>query len=158
MARTERGVFAAALASIGIACAGPVHHTPEPYASDPIAADALEARAEEYCSARYPSKDQRPTRPFVTDGCSLWFDRDWDLTCCVTHDIDYWCGGTREERKRADAEFGKCVAGNTAQSVGLGMRLGVRMGGHPLFPTSYRWGYGHGYRACYPSTEAQNAR
>ena len=159
MLRTETsGIVAAAVASIAIACAGPARHTPEPYASDPNEAAALEVRAVEYCSARYPSEDQQPARPFVTDGCSLWLDREWDLDCCVTHDIAYWCGGTREERRQADAAFGECVAANTAQSIGLGMRLGVRMGGHPLFPTSYRWGYGHDYRACYPSTKAQRDR
>jgi hypothetical protein len=26
-----------------------------------------------------------------------------------------------------------------------------RAAGHPAFPTSYRWGYGHSYRMSYPS-------
>jgi hypothetical protein len=141
-----------------LACAGPPHHTPEPYASDAAAAAALEARAAQYCSALYPSPEQQPTKPFITDGCSRWLDREWDLDCCVTHDIAYWCGGTREQRRQADAAFGECVAANAGQPVGLSMRLGVRFGGQPLLPSSYRWGYGHAYRACYPSTKTQGAR
>ncbi len=156
MTRSIRWAAVACLSTL--ACAGPAVHTPEPYASDPAAAAALETRAAQYCAARYPSGDQQPEKPFVTDGCSGWFDRDWDLACCVEHDIAYWCGGTREQRRRTDAEFGECVAANTSRVVGLGMRLGVRLGGHPLFPTSYRWGYGHTYRACYPSNDAQAIR
>ncbi len=154
--KRPHAITGAAVACVALlACAGPIRHAPEPYASDPNAARALEARASEYCAALHPSEDQRPTKSFVTDGCSGWLDREWDLECCVSHDIAYWCGGTREQRRQADAQLGECVAANTARAVGTGMRLGVRIGGHPLFPTSYRWGYGHSYRACYPSAEAQ---
>jgi hypothetical protein len=139
---------------VGSGCAGPGRHTPQPYASNLEAAAALETRAVDYCRALHPEPEQQPRDLFVTDGCSLWFDSHW-VECCVTHDIAYWCGGTREQRRRADAEFGACIAERTSGAVGLGMRLGVRVGGQPLFPTSYRWGYGHAYRACYPSTEAQ---
>jgi hypothetical protein len=155
-ARVLRWIAVACAGALG--CAGPTRHTAEPYASDPGAALALAARASQYCSALYPSEDQQPTKPFVTDGCSKWFDRDWDLACCVTHDIAYWCGGTREERRQVDLEFGECVGANTSQSIGVAMRLGVGLGGHPLFPTTYRWGYGHAYRASYPSTSAQRTR
>jgi hypothetical protein len=156
-ASLRHAISSAALAG-SLACAGPTLHTPEPYRSDARAAAALEARAARYCAARYPDAAQQPTRPFVTDGCSRTFDREWDVECCIEHDIAYWCGGTREQRQQADAAFGACVATNTAKPVGWTMRLGVRLGGHPLFPTSYRWGYGHDYRACYPSSDAQRVR
>ena len=102
---------------------GGSRHTPEPYASDPNAARALEARASEYCAALHPSEDQRPTKPFVTDGCSGWLDREWDLECCVSHDIAYWCGGTREQRKQADVDLGECVAASAPAPVGDVMLL-----------------------------------
>jgi hypothetical protein len=38
------------------------------------------------------------------------------------------------------------------------MWLGVRVGGHPIFPTYFRWGYGRPYSPWYddyPSTPAE---
>ena len=93
----------------------------------------------------------QPVRSFTTDGCSLFPDADWNLECCVEHDIAYWCGGEADERRDADATFGRCVAGNSNAFLGWLMKTGVRVGGHPIFLTPYRWGYGHPYRPFYPS-------
>jgi hypothetical protein len=83
-------------------------------------------------------------------------DTEWNLDCCVEHDIAYWCGGDAAEREAADAEFGRCVGENKNTFVGWVMETGVRLGGHPIFPTSYRWGYGHPYRMSYPSAVRSN--
>ena len=32
------------------------------------------------------------------------------------------------------------------------MRAGVRVGGHPVVPMYFRWGYGHAYSGGYPGT------
>jgi hypothetical protein len=136
----------------GLACSGPQHHTPEPYRSDSEAAAALSQRAAEYCAEANPDTP-RPTRPFVTDGCSRFIDAEWDLACCIEHDIRYWCGGSADQRAAADAEFGECVAANTSVAVGAGVELGTRVGGHPSWPTSYRWGYGHAYSGGYPAED-----
>ncbi len=133
------------------ACASPRSHTPEPYASDPVAAQALTERAHEFCAASGRNSGVSPIRDFVTDGCSRFPDFEWNVECCVEHDIAYWCGGTAEERLEADRVFGQCVSTNTNGFVGGLMRSGVRLGGHPFFPSSYRWGYGHAYRPGYPS-------
>jgi hypothetical protein len=96
----------------------------------------------------------RPIRPFVTDGCSRFPDTEWNTSCCVEHDILYWCGGDASARREADAEFGRCVSQEKGAFVGWMMETGVRIGGHPIFPSSYRWGYGHSYRLTYPSAVA----
>lgn len=92
--------------------------------------------------------------PFTTDGCSdfpdgtpsqqsLWLD------CCIRHDLAYWKGGTREERLGADQALRECVAQAGEPKIADIMLAGVRMGGSPYFPTSYRWGYGWPYRRGY---------
>jgi hypothetical protein len=126
-------------------------HTPEPYRSDPVAGAELSARAAGFCVAENPDAPP-PVKPFLTDGCSRVIDAEWNIDCCIEHDIRYWCGGSAEQREAADRAFGACVTGHSAAIVGEGMELGVRVGGHPVWPTGYRWGYGHEYSGGYPDT------
>lgn len=93
--------------------------------------------------------------PFTTDGCSggiyrtiMRRDPPW-LGCCVEHDKVYWAGGTRAERKAADTELMCCVARNGHPFVAFAMYCGVRIGGHPLLPLPWRWGYGWKYPHLY---------
>ena len=86
-------------------------------------------------------------QPFTSDGCSRFPDgtlQSSDLwrSCCEAHDLAYWRGGTREERAAADAELQRCVAGTGQDGIAGIMLIGVRLGGSPWWPTSYRWGYG----------------
>jgi hypothetical protein len=94
-------------------------------------------------------------KPFTTDGCSMFPEgtekqKDLWLTCCINHDLDYWKGGTSEERLRADQELKACVAQTGEPEIARLMHAGVRVGGTPYVPTKFRWGYGwpwfRGYR------------
>lgn len=94
-------------------------------------------------------------RPFTTDGCSMFPEgtekqKDLWLTCCINHDLDYWKGGTSEERLRTDQELKACVARTGEPEIARLMLAGVRVGGTPCVPTKFRWGYGwpwfRGYR------------
>ena len=67
---------------------------------------------------------------------NLWCD------CCVAHDLSYWKGGTWEQREAADAKLSECVAEKGRAVTGIVMKLGVRVGGTPYLPASYRWAYG----------------
>ncbi len=94
-------------------------------------------------------------RPFTSDGCSLFSDgtikdrAKW-CDCCLNHDIAYWRGGIAAERKAADLALRDCVLERTKdKSLAETMYLGVRAGGHPAFPTWYRWGYGWSYGRGY---------
>jgi hypothetical protein len=139
------------LVALGAAVAACAHtqDTVEPYRSDRAAAAALEARANFIC-AQGPNGPRRlPEKSFVTDGCSLWFDDGWAEPCCVEHDIRYWCGGEPAERSAADATLRACVDSTAAGFTAEMMWLGVRVGGHPIFPTWYRWGYGRSYLPWY---------
>jgi len=92
---------------------------------------------------------------FTSDGCSLFpdgtiTDRAKWCGCCLMHDIAYWRGGTEEERKRADAALRDCVLEHTGdKALSETMYLGVRAGGHPVFPAWYRWAYGWPYGRGY---------
>ena len=91
---------------------------------------------------------------FTTDGCS-WFpdgnpgQRTSWLDCCIAHDYAYWKGGTRDDRVQADKALKRCVTQRGEPAVGWLMQFGVRIGGSPLWPTSFRWGYGWPYPRHY---------
>lgn len=102
---------------------------------------------------------------FTTDGCSLFPDRsslsktDW-CACCLAHDLAYWRGGTFDERLAADRALQACV-GAAAQGAVLPqlMYAGVRVGGAPVLPTPFRWGYGWPYGRLYqPLTSSDEAQ
>lgn len=92
---------------------------------------------------------------FVSDGCTLFPDGSFNnqdkwCDCCQTHDLAYWQGGSADERVLADATLRECVLTQTGdQQLAQTMYLGVRAGGHPAFPTWYRWGYGWPYGRGY---------
>ncbi len=99
---------------------------------------------------------------FTSDGCSLFPDGDLkDRTlwcdCCFSHDLSYWRGGAKGERMRADELLRSCVRERTgSKALAELMFEGVRAGGHPVFPTWYRWGYGWGYGRGYaPLTDQE---
>lgn len=87
-------------------------------------------------------------KPFSTDGCSKfpdgipYFNATKWRNCCIEHDIAYWQGGTKEQRKRADESLSQCVVGTGEYAIGKAMYYGVRIGGYVGFPTSWHWGYG----------------
>ena len=104
-------------------------------------------------------------KPFTTDGCSMFPDRsaamkaDW-CHCCVVHDFAYWRGGTADARLAADRGLQACVLQATNDQAFADLMFnGVRVGGGPGLPTSYRWGYGwpygRGYKPLSPDEEAQ---
>jgi hypothetical protein len=104
-------------------------------------------------------------RDFTTDGCSLFPDGDTEnpecwSDCCVEHDKAYWRGGSAAERKKADAALRDCVLARTGrQTLADQMYQGVRLSGTPLFPTTFRWGYGwdygRGYQPLTPGEQQQ---
>lgn len=92
--------------------------------------------------------------PFTTDGCSAFPDGTIEqnelwLDCCVAHDHAYWKGGTYDQRKEADLELKRCVTKVGEEEIAFLMLAGVRVGGTPYLPTSFRWGYGWNYPRFY---------
>lgn len=103
-------------------------------------------------------------KPFTSDGCSAFPDgtpqqQDLWLNCCIAHDFAYWKGGTYAERLAADEALEQCVANLGEPEVGKLMLAGVRVGGTPFLPTSFRWGYGWKYPRYYRAlTDTERAQ
>jgi len=110
------------------------------------------------------SLDGLVLRPFTTDGCSVVPDgvpgspAGWQA-CCVAHDIEYWLGGTREEKRRADEALDQCIRHVGYSSLGRLFEAGVRAMGGPSTDQTYRWGYGwNGPRGYAPLTSGELAQ
>ena len=100
--------------------------------------DHWAAEARDECAQR---TGQTPTYLFTTDGCTLSPDCTWQ-SCCVEHDKTYWCGGSAEDRARADRKLRDCIAASGGPRVAPIMYGGVRVFGSPWLPAYWRWGYG----------------
>lgn len=101
--------------------------------------------------------------PFTTDGCSVFPDGTFEqkelwLSCCTAHDYAYWQGGTYEGRLIADEQLQQCVAKVGEPQIAKLMLMGVRAGGSPYFPTSFRWGYGWSYPRFYKPLTTEEKR
>mgnify|MGYP000020562459 FL=1 len=102
----------------------------------------------------YINLEQKTLSPFTTDGCSLFPDGTYQqnelwLACCTAHDLAYWQGGTYQQRLAADQSLKACVAQVGEPKIAALMLMGVRVGGTPYLPTSFRWGYGWSYPKFY---------
>ena len=99
-------------------------------------------------------------QPFTSDGCSAFPDGNaftqvhWKR-CCTAHDLAYWQGGTYEQRLQADIALEQCVANIGEPEIAKLMLTGVRVGGSPYLPTSFRWGYGWKYPRLYKSLSSE---
>jgi len=99
-------------------------------------------------------------RPFSSDGCSRFPDGTpenpgiW-RECCLKHDSVYWRGGSYDERLQADLALRACVEKRGYPRIAELMFIGVRMGGSPYWPTSFRWGYGWPYLRGYKPLDEQ---
>ena len=99
-------------------------------------------------------------KPFTSDGCSSFPDGTLEqkslwLACCQSHDLDYWQGGTYQQRLTSDKALKQCVERVGEPEIGALMLAGVRVGGTPYFPTSFRWGYGWSYPRLYGPLSAE---
>jgi len=93
-------------------------------------------------------------KPFASDGCSAFPDGTIEqkslwLECCQHHDFDYWQGGTYLQRLASDKRLKQCVTQVGKPTIAALMLAGVRVGGTPYLPTSFRWGYGWSYPRLY---------
>jgi hypothetical protein len=85
-------------------------------------------------------------RPFVTDSCTgypegtkknptLWED------CCKTHDLYFWAGGNKSQRKTVDKELRSCIKSKGGKFHATIMYLGVSIGGlSPIKFGGKQWG------------------
>lgn len=95
---------------------------------------------------------------FATDGCSGGMSWVWKKltgnpppweSACIEHDRAYHKGGTRSARKAADLKLAADVTMSGHPYIAVAMYGAVRIGGHPLWPFPWRWGYGWKYPKYY---------
>lgn len=84
--------------------------------------------------------DSKVINPFTTDLCTFYKEGSWSH-CCLKHDLYFWAGGTKDERKDVDLELKECVkqAGGkvNADIIYLGVKLGSLS---PLKIKGKQWG------------------
>ncbi len=91
----------------------------------------------------YRNNFKTPSIPFSTDGCSVVPDlniRD----ICITHDIEYWLGGDKQEKENADNVFYESLREKNGAIFAYIFYVGVKYGGSNsgYSPFPYRFGYG----------------
>ena len=126
-------------------CSPKVFSIEGPYTRQNFSAAQLSDMAAQSCDQK-PEDPTESIVPFTSDGCSVvpdgvWGDDAW-RECCVLHDVQYWCGGSSADRLQSDRQMQQCIAEKGYPFTGEIMYLGVRMGGHPVWPAPWRWGYG----------------
>lgn len=103
------------------------------------------------------SNPKAPTlRPFTSDGCSASPDgvpltsksQAW-LDCCIDHDLEYWGGGSKSDKRSADSKFKKCIQDKGYESVAYLYHKSVSVVPSAKTNFTYRWGYGWNYKRPY---------
>jgi hypothetical protein len=64
---------------------------------------------------------------------------------CIEHDKSYWIGGTKNERKYAYCLLMASVARKGYPFMSFFMYICIRIGGIPILPLPWRWGYGYNW-------------
>lgn len=122
----------------------------------------------EYPTALPTHKPPNYPAEFQTDGCSGGMSWAWKKflrqappweQCCVKHDLAYWRGGFWKDRQEADLELMRCVKRHGHPVWAFLMFIAVRVGGSPLWPVAWRWGYGWQYTGRYEKrTESERIK
>ena len=84
---------------------------------------------------------------FEDDGCTQFIDGpsnkpDLWAHCCFEHDLRYWFGGTKQDKKFSDIQLRECVkdvAGNFWANL---IYNGVTLGGFSPVKFKYVWSWG----------------
>lgn len=92
----------------------------------------------------FGANEKTVIRSFKTDGCTGWFDQtskyDWKK-CCVLHDLYFWAGGIKEDRKLADLRLKACVKKEANSFHATLIYFGVKSGSFsPIKIKSKKWG------------------
>jgi len=112
----------------------------------PDTTDDMQRRALEYT---LQNNKELPPKPFVYDGCTFFVDsllwNDFERACLM-HDIAYWHGGTKEEKKTADTKLKEAIqdSGLLGNIVAYPAYVAVRMFGDSWLTKSVdaHWGFG----------------
>ncbi|MDP6391244.1 MAG: hypothetical protein QF654_15215 [Alphaproteobacteria bacterium] len=130
------------------ACSPYVTTIQPPYTDEKLSLMQMIAKAKQMCEQRR-GKENVPNMTFTTDGCSAAAnDGPW-RSCCVQHDMVYWCGGAAAEMRAADDNLRRCLTDKGYPGLLVPGLAALHVAGHPLSIAPWRWGYGHDYPHWY---------
>lgn len=84
---------------------------------------------------------------FETDGCTMFVEGtlekpDLWAHCCFEHDLRYWFGGTKDDKKFSDIQLRECVRDVAGSFWANLMYNGVRLGSFSPIKFKYVWNWG----------------
>ncbi len=91
---------------------------------------------------------QSGIKKFTTDYCTNFPEGTRQVPelwkhCCLTHDLYFWAGGAKEDRRKADLELRECIENTGALNQSWLMYFAVRAGSYsPIKYSNYKWNNG----------------
>lgn len=101
------------------------------------------------------ARDNGNLKPFLTDYCTAYAEGTRDQPelwkhCCVEHDLYFWAGGSREDRKETDLRLKHCVEDTGAVEIARLIYAAVTIGGaSPIRFKTKEWGHAFEKRERY---------
>lgn len=96
-------------------------------------------------------------KPFLTDFCTSYAEGtrsqpDLWKHCCIEHDLYFWAGGSKADRKATDIRLRDCVAATGAETHARLIYTAVSIGGaSPIRFKTKQWGHAFENRERYQS-------
>jgi hypothetical protein len=107
------------------------------------------------------AQDNGNLKPFLTDYCTGYAEGtraqpDLWKHCCVEHDLYFWAGGSRDDRKATDLRLKHCVEATGAVEVARLIYAAVTVGGaSPIRFKTKEWGHAFANRERYLALTTQ---
>lgn len=100
-------------------------------------------------------------KPFLTDYCTAYPEGTRDQPelwkhCCIEHDLYFWAGGSREDRKETDLRLKACVEATGEVEIARLIYAAVTIGGaSPIRFKTKEWGHAFEGRERYLPLSAE---
>lgn len=107
------------------------------------------------------AQDNGNLKPFLTDYCTGYAEGtrekpDLWKHCCVEHDLYFWAGGSRDDRKQTDLRLKHCVEATGEMEVARLIYAAVTIGGaSPIRFKTKEWGHAFEKRERYLALTTQ---
>lgn len=103
------------------------------------------------------SAEKEVLKPFLTDYCTAYAEGTREKPelwkhCCVEHDLYFWAGGSKDDRKKTDLRLKSCVEATGAHTQARLIYMAVSIGGSsPIRFKTKQWGHAWEERPRYVS-------
>lgn len=100
--------------------------------------------------------------PFETDYCTGYPEGTWDHPdlwkhCCLEHDLYFWAGGSKEDRRSSDFILKECVEETGENFQALIIYIAVSAGSYsPIKFSNKKWNYGWTQRTSLKSLSVED--